>query len=83
MNIMETRKLISLRIDSETCKKLDDIVKYLRYYKRSAVINGILDAVVDGLRKDEIIHLVRYWRPDEDTKPTIFITPAKKFRKKR
>lgn len=82
MNIMDTKKLISLRISDETCVKLDRIVEYLHYYKRSAVINGILDAVVDGLSVDEIRHLVRYWRKDEDTKPTIFITPAKKYQKR-
>ena len=82
MNFMETRKLISLRIDSETCNKLDEIAKYLHYYKRSAVINGILDAVVDSLSKDEVGHLVRYWRKDEDTKPTIIVTPAKKYQKR-
>lgn len=82
MNIMETRKLISLRIDSETLAKLDEIAKYLYYYNRSAVINGILDAVVDGVTKDDIRHLVRYWRTDEDTKPTIIVTPAKKYQKR-
>lgn len=82
MKIMETKKLISLRIDSETCSQLDEIAKYLRYYKRSAVINGILDAVVDGLSKDEIRHLVRYWRKDEGTKPTITVYPAKKYQKR-
>ena len=82
MNIMENRKLISLRIDSETCAKLEEIAEHLRYYSRSAVINGILDAVVDGVTKDDIRHLVRYWRQDEDTKPTIIVTPAKKFQKR-
>lgn len=82
MNIMDTRKLISLRIDSETLNKLDAIVKYLRYYKRSAVINGILDAVVDSLSKDEYWHLVRYWRQDEGTKPDIIIHPSKKYQKR-
>ena len=82
MNIMETRKLISLRIDSETLAKLDEIAHYTRYYKRSSVINAILDAVVDGISKNDIWPLLSYWRKDEDTKPTIFITPAKKFQKR-
>lgn len=82
MNFMKTTKLISLRIDSETCNKLDEIAEYLQYYKRSAVINGILDAVVDSITKDDVRHLVRYWRKDEDTKPTIIITPAKKYQKR-
>lgn len=81
MNIMDTKKLISLRIDSETCDKLDEIAKYLYYYNRSNIINGILDAVVDGVTKGDIRHLVRYWRKDEDTRPTITITPAKKYQK--
>lgn len=79
---MDTRKLISLRIDSETCAKLDEIAKYTIYHTRSSVINGILDAVVDGISKNDIWHLLRYWRKDEDTKPTIVITPAKKYQKR-
>lgn len=81
MNIMSTSKLISLRIDSETCNKLDAIAKSLRYYKRSAVINGILDSVVDSLYEDDIWHLVRYWRKNESTKPTIIVRPAKEYQK--
>lgn len=79
---MDTRKLISLRIDSETCGKLDNIAASLHFSNRSAIINGILDAVVDGLSKDDIMHLLYYWREDERTKPTIIVKPAKKFQKR-
>lgn len=82
MNIMDTKKLISLRIDSETLAKLDEIANDLTYYNRSTVINAILDVVVDSITKDEMWHFLRYWRKDEDTKPTIIVTPSKKFQKR-
>lgn len=79
---MDTRKLISLRINSETCDKIDNIAEHFGYHTRSSVINQILDVIVDSLSVDDFRMIFRYWRQDKDTKPTIIVTPAKKYQKR-
>lgn len=44
---MKKKKLISVRIDTDILKKLDQYVAYERYWSRSAVINNILEAVIE------------------------------------
>lgn len=66
---MENLKLISARIDTETLKRIDEWLMEHRFWKRNAVINGILTAVVDSMSSKEIYDMVRYSRI-HDEKPT-------------
>lgn len=59
---MENLKLISVRIDPVTLRKLDDFCKQHYYWKRNTVINGILTAVVDAMDKGTLYDMVRYNR---------------------
>lgn len=70
---MENLKQISVKIDPETLKKLDEVTIKAKYWKRNAVINGILTAIVDNCSNEDIMHLVRYWRHDPYSKPNIQI----------
>lgn len=59
---MENLKLISVRIDPETLKKIDDFTKHHYYWKRNTVINGLLTAVVDAMGDGTLYDMVRYFR---------------------
>lgn len=59
---MEKLKLISVRIDTETLKKIDAIGDGVRYWKRNTIINGILTAVVDAMDKKSLYNMMRYCR---------------------
>ena len=59
---MRTLKLISARIDAETLEKLDEIAFRKEYWKRNAIINGILSFVVDKMTQDQIFEIMRYDR---------------------
>lgn len=59
---MENLKLISVRIDPETLRKLDEFCSHHYYWKRNTVINGILTAVVDAMDKGTLYDMVRYNR---------------------
>lgn len=65
---MADLKLISARIDTETLKRIDAWLLEHRFWKRNAVINGILTAVVDSMTSQEIYDMVRYSRI-HDEKP--------------
>lgn len=43
---MENLKLISVRVDPETLRKIDDLAKRYDYYTRSSIINNLLGAVL-------------------------------------
>lgn len=43
---MKEKKLISIRVDADILEHIDQYAKSVRYWKRSAVINNILEAVV-------------------------------------
>lgn len=59
---MENLKLISVRIDPKTLKKIDTIHKVHHYWKRNAIINGLLTAVVDGMDSRTLYDMLRYSR---------------------
>lgn len=44
---MKQKKLISVRIDTDILKVLDEYAKYGRYWSRSALINNILESVIE------------------------------------
>lgn len=70
---MKNLKQISVKIDPETLEKLDDVVVTAKYWKRNAIINGILTALVDCCSDNDIIHLVRYNRHNPYSKPNVQI----------
>lgn len=65
---MENLKLISVRIDPKTLEKIDTIHKVHHHWKRNAIINSLLTAVVDAMDADAIYDMVRYTR-NNHTKP--------------
>ena len=59
---MENLKLISVRIDPVTLKKIDDFQRLHRYWKRNTIINSLLSAVVDTMDDGTLYDMVRYNR---------------------
>lgn len=70
---MENLKQISAKVDAQTIEKIDTIAVKAKYWKRNAIINNILTAIVDSCTYDEIMLLVRYWKHDKSTLPLITI----------
>lgn len=66
---MEKLKLISVRIDPKTLKKIDALREKHYYWKRNAIINGLLTAVVDAMDDATIYNMIRYSR-DYNFKPS-------------
>lgn len=59
---MENLKLISVRIDPQTLKKIDALRAKHYYWKRNAIINGLLTAVVDAMDDGTLYDMIRYNR---------------------
>lgn len=59
---MENLKLISVRIDPETLRKLDVFCKKHYYWKRNTIINGLLTAIVDAMDDGTLYDMIRYDR---------------------
>lgn len=57
---MENLKLISVRINHETLKSLDEFSEKSRFYNRSALINGILNAVMNCADAKSIAEMCRF-----------------------
>lgn len=53
-------KLISARIEPVTLEQIDEWLTLHRYWKRNAVINGVLTAVFNTFSEKEIYDMVRY-----------------------
>lgn len=62
----ENLKLISARIEPRTLEKIEKFCNDHRYWKRNAVINGILTAVFDHFEDGDIYDMVRSWDPIYD-----------------
>lgn len=75
--IMENLKQISVKIDPETLKKLDEIAIRAKYWKRNAIINSILTAIVDNCSYEDIMLLLQYVKYDPYSKPNIVIWKTK------
>ena len=74
---MEKLKLISVRIDPETLKKVDAIKANHRYWKRNAIINGLLTAVVDAMDDKTLYDMLRYSRHYHNKPSGSFYLPEK------
>lgn len=62
-------KLISARIEPKTLEQIDEWLAQHRYWKRNAVINGVLTAVFNTFCEKEIYDMVRY-SPNRYEKPS-------------
>lgn len=51
---------ISIKIDPDTFDAIEGLVEELRYYKRNAVIGGILQCVTRECEPEGILRMVRY-----------------------
>lgn len=71
---MENLKQISAKVDAQTIEKIDAIALKTKYWKRNAIINGILTAIVESCDYEQIMLLVRYWKHYPTTKPLIRIS---------
>lgn len=70
---MENLKQISAKVDAQTIEKIDAIALKSKYWKRNAIINNILTAIVDSCDYDAIMILVRYWKHNAQSLPLISI----------
>ena len=70
---MEKTKQISAKVDAQTLEKIDAVALRAKYWKRNAIINRILTAIVDSCEYNEIMLLVRYWKHDKSSLPIISI----------
>ncbi len=52
-------KLTSIRLDNEVSEKIEEFVRVHRYWKRSNVINCILQTVFKNFTPDEVYDMVR------------------------
>lgn len=71
---MEKLKQISVKIDQATLAEIDQLAVKSRYWKRNAIINGVLTAIFDCCDDDEIMTMARYWRHNPNSKPRIIVT---------
>ena len=65
-NMNENLKLVSARIEPRTLENIEKFCKNHRYWKRNAVINGILTAVFDHFEDGDIYDMVRTWTVNKD-----------------
>lgn len=56
---LQNLQLMSVRIDPDTIKKLDDFCSRHRYWKRNTVINAILYAVMNNFTERDIYDMAR------------------------
>lgn len=56
----ENLKLVSVRMDDEVIKKLDEMARVYSYWKRSDIIRNILIAVLAEMSAVDIYNMIRY-----------------------
>lgn len=56
----ENLKLVSVRMDEDIIKKLDEIAHNHIYWKRSDIIRNILIAVLAEMSAGDIYNMIRY-----------------------
>lgn len=55
------KKLTSIRLDSDTLKKVEKVTVKHRYWNRSDIINNVLRAVFENFDDDAIYDMIRYY----------------------
>lgn len=63
---MRTTKLISLRMDEETLKLIDNYCRTRRYFNRTYVIQHIVDAVIRCSSSGDLWRLMESYNPYSD-----------------
>lgn len=53
-------KLISVRLDDDMIKKLDELAHHYTYWKRSDIIRNILFAALREMSAGDIYNMIRY-----------------------
>ena len=56
----EILKLVSVRMDEEVIKKLDEVAQKHTYWRRSDIIRNILTAVLAEMSAGDIYNMIRY-----------------------
>ena len=56
----EILKLVSVRMDDDVIKKLDEIAQKHTYWRRSDIIRNILIAVLAEMSAGDIYNMIRY-----------------------
>lgn len=56
----ENLKLISVRLDEDLIKKLDEITQRYTYWKRSDIIRNILIAALGEMSAGDLYNMIRY-----------------------
>lgn len=56
----ENLKLVSVRMDDDVIKKLDEMARVYSYWKRSDIIRNILIAVLAEMSAGDIYNMLRY-----------------------
>lgn len=54
-------KLVSVRMDDDLIKKLDEAVQKHTYWKRSDIIRNILTAVLAEMSASDLYNMIRYY----------------------
>lgn len=62
----ENLKLISVRIDPDTLKKIDEYAAKHQYWKRNTIINNVLTAVFMNMPDPDIYDMIRWWKNSKD-----------------
>lgn len=57
---MNQTKLVSVRMDEQLLAKIDEIAKRHTYWKRSAVICNLLEAVVTKFTDGDVYNMLRH-----------------------
>lgn len=58
---MADTKLMSIRVNNDTLKKIEDFKKNHSYWKTSSIMNGVLDAVFNNFDDKQIYAMLREW----------------------
>lgn len=74
---MANLQLISVRIDPQTLKRVDELTFKHRYWKRNTIINGLLTAIVDAMDDGTLYDMVRYMRHYHPKPKGTFYIPEK------
>lgn len=56
----ENLKLISVRLDNDLIKKLDEVAQKHTYWRRSDIIRNILIAVLAEMSAKDLYNMIRY-----------------------
>lgn len=57
---MEKLKQLSVRIDSDTIRKIDEMANETTYWKRNTIINQILTVMMQYTSKDGLFNIMQF-----------------------